>query len=188
MQILILALCLGACRARCHNETKLDEEAQRWLLKHYPWPATPTPSADTSTSCPLSLYQELPSLAVNDRSVSPWKYITLSTLKTSNSPFKVYFCFYTRVTEILFLLHRTVSKPDYYPSSYTEAKCLCSGCILVHQNGSVTENFDYNTKPLMHKSVFLKRVKCKEGKYRLVPERLEVSVGCICVRANTVQS
>ncbi|MEQ2220259.1 hypothetical protein ILYODFUR_003553 [Ilyodon furcidens] len=156
-QILILALCLGACRARCHNETNLDEEAQKLLLKHYPWPASPTTPPDTSTSCPLSLYQKLPSLAVNDRSVSPWKYVT-------------------------------VSKPDYYPRSYTEAKCLCSGCILVHQNGSVTENFDYNTKPLMHKSVFLKRVKCKEGKYRLVPERLEVSVGCICVRANTVQS
>ncbi|KAM4553413.1 interleukin-17C [Fundulus diaphanus] len=161
-KIVILALCLlvvRTCTARCRNSTDLEETMRRIFQRQGSWPPDTQSSADSSVSCPLDLYQKLPSMADKDRSLSPWKWVT-------------------------------VTRPDYFPHTYTEAKCLCSGCILVLKNGTVIESPDYNSKPLVHAFLFLKRVRdnCKEGMYRLVREKMEVSVGCTCVRANTVGS
>ncbi|XP_038126157.1 interleukin-17C [Cyprinodon tularosa] len=156
-QILILLLCAAAARSRCHNGTNLEAIALKRLQRHYPQPLTITASEDSSSSCPVELYQKLPSVEVKDRSLSPWKW-------------------------------RTVTRPDYFPHTYTEAVCLCNGCILM-ENGTVQHSYNYNSIPLLHTFMFLKRDRhnCEEGKYRLVEEMVQVSVGCTCVRAKTVR-
>ncbi|XP_074534423.1 interleukin-17C [Halichoeres trimaculatus] len=81
------------------------------------------------------------------------------------------------------------TRPDYFPSSYAEAECLCSGCILIEnkENGDqgLVLSADYNSSPVTQTRMFLKRELCtgEDGpKYHLKPEYLEVTVGCTCVR------
>lgn len=86
-----------------------------------------------------------------------------------------------------FLFCRTVSRPDFFPPSYVEAQCLCSGCILVpdgSRNHPVpSENHSYNSVPIRQGRVFLRKELCRDGqKYRLRPLTLQVAVGCTCAR------
>lgn len=78
---------------------------------------------------------------------------------------------------------------NHFPSTYSEAQCLCLGCILIQDSpeqgkGRVpVENFSYNSVPIMQSRVFLKRELCSDGKkYHLTPVSREVAVGCTCVR------
>ncbi|KAK3570446.1 hypothetical protein QTP86_019312 [Hemibagrus guttatus] len=67
---------------------------------------------------------------------------------------------------------------DMIPSVYEVAECLCSGCII---NGS--ENTDYNSVPVMHRVMFLKKVSCPSDpeKYSLDVVYKTVPVACTCV-------
>nr|XP_057931378.1 interleukin-17C [Doryrhamphus excisus] len=71
---------------------------------------------------------------------------------------------------------------DHYPSSYVEAQCLCSGCIMM-KNGAPRLSHDYNSIPISQSRVFLKRELCSEGHgYYLKPVSVDVVVGCTCAR------
>ncbi|XP_071343801.1 interleukin-17C [Trachinotus anak] len=79
-----------------------------------------------------------------------------------------------------------VTKTDHFPSTYAEAQCLCSGCILIQGRNPPQESHDYNSLPIKQSRVFLKRELCSDGKkYTLRPVTVEVTVGCTCVRAKT---
>lgn len=69
-----------------------------------------------------------------------------------------------------------------------EAQCLCEGCIMMLKNGSVVENHDYNSRPVLQSRGFLKRERsnCQKGKYRLKVEYRQVAVGCTCVTAFSI--
>lgn len=76
---------------------------------------------------------------------------------------------------------------DHFPSAYSEAECLCSGCILIQDQPSKgrlpVENHSYNSVPIVQSRVFLKRELCSDGvKFRLTPVSQNVAVGCTCVR------
>ncbi|XP_029952860.1 interleukin-17C [Salarias fasciatus] len=80
---LLLALLSGVRTQRtqpCYAEHELERAAQRKLQHHYPQPAEPAPSAaGGGGACPIDLYaQMLRSSEHNDRSVSPWRYETVS--------------------------------------------------------------------------------------------------------------
>lgn len=89
---------------------------------------------------------------------------------------------------LTFFHFRLRSMKDHFPSTYSEAECLCSGCILIQNQpgrGRVpVENFSYNSVPIMQSRVFLKRELCSDSsnKYRLTPVSQDVAVGCTCVR------
>lgn len=84
----------------------------------------------------------------------------------------------------------------HFPSTYTEAQCLCSGCILIKDPDSdpdktplPVESYDYNSVPIKQSKVFLKRELCSDGKkYYLKPVTLDVAVGCTCARVKTTSS
>lgn len=76
---------------------------------------------------------------------------------------------------------------DHFPSTYSEAECLCSGCILIQDvpgKGRVpVENFSYTSVPIIQSRVFLRRDLCGDGgTYRLTPVSRDVAVGCTCAR------
>ncbi|XP_049580186.1 interleukin-17C [Syngnathus scovelli] len=72
---------------------------------------------------------------------------------------------------------------DHYPSTYVEAQCLCSGCIMINSTGSAVLSHDYNSAPVNQTRVFLKRERCADGKtYYLKPVSVVVVVGCTCAR------
>ncbi|KAK5928588.1 hypothetical protein CgunFtcFv8_013642 [Champsocephalus gunnari] len=74
---------------------------------------------------------------------------------------------------------------DHFPSTYTRALCLCTGCVLI-QNSQLVESHDYNSALVVQSMVFLKKELCRDKeKYRLKPVRVEVAVGCTCTRANS---
>lgn len=79
---------------------------------------------------------------------------------------------------------------DHFPPTFSEAQCLCSGCILVPDGSKnhvvPSENHDYNSVPITQSRVFLKKQRCADGRtYQLKPEVLQVAVGCTCVRPRT---
>uniref|UniRef100_A0A8C9Z3P8 Interleukin 17C n=2 Tax=Sander lucioperca TaxID=283035 RepID=A0A8C9Z3P8_SANLU len=79
-----------------------------------------------------------------------------------------------------------VTKKDHFPSTYAEAQCLCSGCILIQNNSPPMESHDYNSVPVKQTRVFLKKEPCDGGKkYHLKPVTVKVAVGCTCLRPNT---
>uniref|UniRef100_A0A3Q3JYH8 Uncharacterized protein n=1 Tax=Monopterus albus TaxID=43700 RepID=A0A3Q3JYH8_MONAL len=84
----------------------------------------------------------------------------------------------------------TPCRIDYFPSSYAEAQCLCSGCILIQgTNHQVVESNDYNSKEIKQNRVFLKKERCRGGKtYKLTRVSVEVAVGCTCARPSTSTS
>lgn len=85
----------------------------------------------------------------------------------------------------ILLFSRLVTMEDHYPSTYVEAQCLCSGCIMF-QNQKLIESHDYNSVPVMQSKLFLKREVCNDKKkYRLTPVSIDVAVGCTCARATT---
>ncbi|XP_062277571.1 interleukin-17C [Scomber scombrus] len=71
---------------------------------------------------------------------------------------------------------------DYYPSTYAEADCLCSGCI-VFKKEKPFETYDYNSVPVVQSKLFLKKESCGNNTYHLKPVSRNVKVGCTCVRA-----
>ncbi|XP_063729869.1 interleukin-17C [Eleginops maclovinus] len=74
---------------------------------------------------------------------------------------------------------------DHFPSTYSRAQCLCTGCVLI-QNSSLVESHDYNSAYIVQSKMFLKKELCKDKKtYRLMPVRKDVPVGCTCTRANS---
>lgn len=74
---------------------------------------------------------------------------------------------------------------DHFPSTYFEAKCLCTGCILIQGKNPPQESHDYNSRALTQSRVFLKKEPCSDGgKYYLKPVSVEVAVGCTCVTAS----
>ncbi|XP_075327334.1 interleukin-17C [Odontesthes bonariensis] len=159
-QVFILVLLLApawTCMVnsdRCCDEDALLRTAKRKLESRYPQPREVPSVADAGApaTCPLELYQKMPLLDVKDRSISPWRYVT-------------------------------VTNPDHFPHTYVEAQCLCQGCILVHENGSVVESHDYNSAVIEQTRVFLKRVPCPNGEgYQLMPVSQQVAVGCTCAR------
>ncbi|XP_076853501.1 interleukin-17C [Brachyhypopomus gauderio] len=84
------------------------------------------------------------------------------------------------------LMHRSLSPwrlrehsdSNLIPSSYNVAECLCEGCII---NG--TENYDYNSAPVVQNMMFLKKVTCPSDpkKYSLQIEYKEIPFACTCV-------
>ncbi|TMS05301.1 interleukin-17C [Larimichthys crocea] len=152
---------------RCYDEHELDDAAERKLRTHYPQ------AADT-----------LPAQASDTPAGCP---VALFQQATPNQ-----------------LSHRSVSPWRYilktlnghFPSTYTEAQCLCSGCILIKDPDSdpdktplPVESYDYNSVPIKQSKVFLKRELCSDGKkYYLKPVTLDVAVGCTCARVKTTSS
>ncbi|XP_044213534.1 interleukin-17C [Thunnus albacares] len=162
-QILFFALLLVpvyTCKSRCYNETELDDAAGRKLSRHYPQPPLPSRrvTAGSSPSCPVELYRQQVQELISDRSLSPWRHV----LKTNMAR---------------------------YPSTYVEAECLCSGCIVFKDNAPV-ESQNFNSVPIVQSRVFLEKELCENQDntnrtYRLKPIRVDVAVGCTCVRART---
>ncbi|XP_041852078.1 interleukin-17C [Melanotaenia boesemani] len=162
-QIPILLLCLVSVWScmhhsdQCCDEEQLIQRVQRKLKNRFPQPLDP-PAADASpgpAKCPLELYQTLPAPAELNA--------------RSVSPWR----------------YVNVNLTDHFPSTYVEAQCLCTGCILFQDN-KVVESHDYNSATVTQTRIFLKRVRCPSGKgYKLEPVSVEVPVGCTCVRTNT---
>ncbi|KAK1888134.1 Interleukin-17C [Dissostichus eleginoides] len=66
---------------------------------------------------------------------------------------------------------------NHFPSTYTRAQCLCTGCVLI-QNSMLVESHDYNSAHVVQSMVFLKKELCRDKeKYRLKPED-KSSVNC----------
>ncbi|KAI3371756.1 hypothetical protein L3Q82_024313 [Scortum barcoo] len=171
-QILILGLFLvpgWTLRVKaCYEEHQLHRAASRKLSRHYPQP--PEPLSEDPDS-PARCPVEL-------YQQKPGRDVS----RRSVSPWR----------------YVLVQKEDHFPSSYAEAQCLCSGCILIekrHDSDSSkvksipVESYSYNSRPITQKRVFLKKELCnnEDGKktYRLQPVIVEVAVGCTCVRALT---
>ncbi|XP_059191970.1 interleukin-17C [Centropristis striata] len=148
----------------CYDEDKLSDAAERKLRNHYPQPAEPAAAPDSPVS-PASCPVEM------FRQPPSKEYKDRSL-----SPWR-----YIRVT-----------KADHFPSTYVEAQCLCTGCILIQDNNHPVESHNYNSVRIMQSRVFLKKELCNnntEGKkYHLKPVTVEVAVGCTCVRTQTITS
>ncbi|AWP09010.1 putative interleukin-17C [Scophthalmus maximus] len=81
------------------------------------------------------------------------------------------------------IIMRLRTNKDHFPSTYAEAQCLCSGCILVQGNNPPTESHDYVSVPIRQSRVFLRRELCSDGEqYHLKPVTVDVVVGCTCAR------
>ncbi|XP_070686926.1 LOW QUALITY PROTEIN: interleukin-17C [Pempheris klunzingeri] len=162
-QILIFSLFFVPVWSRCYDAQELGEAAGRKLRSHYPQPPQPPSAAapDSAAVCPVELYLQQP----------PPPHVSGRSL----SPWR-------------YVLR---TKQDHFPSTYAEAQCLCSGCILI-QDSSVqhkklpVESHNYNSVPIKQSRVFLKRELCSDGKkYQLKPVTVEVTVGCTCARVKT---
>nr|XP_046251321.1 interleukin-17C [Scatophagus argus] len=148
---------------RCYEEHELSEAAQRKLRSHYP--QKPEPSVAAAPDSPASCPVAL-------YQQQPPQHLSGRSL----SPWR----------------YVLITMKDHFPSTYAEAQCLCSGCILLQDNsGQETrplpvESHDYNSVPVKQSRVFLKRELCSDGKtYHLKPVSVEVAVGCTCARAKT---
>ncbi|XP_070763204.1 interleukin-17C [Enoplosus armatus] len=175
-QILIFGLLLvpaWTCKMyRCYDEHELSDAAARKLQSHYPQPPEPSTAAapDSPALCPEALYRQR-----RQRQLQPLSGRSLSPWR-----------------------YVLVTKEDHFPSTYAEAQCLCSGCIVIPESrgcdsardeGAPRENHDYNSVPIKQSRVFLKRELCCDGKkYHLKPVTVEVAVGCTCARARTSSS
>uniref|UniRef100_A0A8D3DH42 Interleukin 17C n=1 Tax=Scophthalmus maximus TaxID=52904 RepID=A0A8D3DH42_SCOMX len=159
--VLILALVLApawTCKMhRCFSERELQDAAEKRLRSHYPQPAEPSAAAaSASASSPASCPVEL------YRHQPPQQVSDRSA-----SPWR-------------YVLR---TNKDHFPSTYAEAQCLCSGCILVQGNNPPTESHDYVSVPIRQSRVFLRRELCSDGEqYHLKPVTVDVVVGCTCAR------
>ncbi|XP_077424578.1 interleukin-17C [Vanacampus margaritifer] len=152
---LVVAPAWTANLNRCYEESELSKVAGRKLASHYPQPPEPQVVAphDSPSACPLDLY-------------SHWDLGLVDPKERSLSPW------------------RYVRKPmkDHYPSTYIEAQCLCSGCIMIKSKRTPELSHDYNSAPVSQTRVFLKREHCTDSlKYYLKPVSVNVTVGCTCV-------
>ncbi|XP_014848720.1 PREDICTED: interleukin-17C-like [Poecilia mexicana] len=81
--------------------------------------------------------------------------------------------------------YETVRDPEYYPQTYTQAVCLCEGCIMPNDTGTLIEDKSYNSVKVNSSWMFVKREKCQKDGYKLKLERREVTVGCTCVKPSS---
>ena len=67
------------------------------------------------------------------------------------------------------------------------AECLCEGCILLHhENKMPSEDFTFNSVPVVQNKMFLKKELCEDAKkYRLRTYFEDVAVGCTCATAKS---
>ncbi|XP_034541859.1 interleukin-17C [Notolabrus celidotus] len=77
--------------------------------------------------------------------------------------------------------------PDHFPSTYSEAECLCLGCILIEDGPEADKrpvmSDAYNSVPVLQTKMFLNKRQCSDkNKYHLEPVYMKVAVGCTCVR------
>ncbi|XP_058501256.1 interleukin-17C isoform X2 [Solea solea] len=146
---------------RCYDDDELSDAADRKLRSHFLQP--PEPSAVEEEAEPSS----------SSCPVSLYQQRLQEMSDRSVSPWR-------------YVLRHL---KDHYPSSYAEARCLCSGCILIRDRNPPTESLDYNSVPIKQSRIFLKRELCSDGqKYHLTPVNVEVAVGCTCVRVKTSTS
>ncbi|XP_034389983.1 interleukin-17C [Cyclopterus lumpus] len=159
-QILIVGLCLvpvWACKMnRCYDDSELVEAAQKKLRSHYPQP--------------LELATPQPDSEASCPVALFPQQAPEHIRDRSLSPWR----------------YVLVTKKDHFPSSYVEAQCLCSGCILIQGNRPPVESHNYNSYPVIQSRVFLKKELCGDKKtYYLKPVAVKVAVGCTCTRANS---
>ncbi|CAB1460290.1 unnamed protein product [Pleuronectes platessa] len=155
---LLLSSVWRCSTSRCLNDTELVKAAEKRLVTHYSHLLDVGPEAAVAADSPASCPVQL----YNQRPVE------LSD--RSVSPW------------------RYVRKPmtDHFPSMYSEAQCLCSGCILIQGQNPPKESLDYNSVPVLQSRVFLKRELCSGGgEYRLKPVTVDVAVGCTCARVKS---
>ncbi|XP_076026875.1 interleukin-17C [Genypterus blacodes] len=137
----------------CYLEHELQDKAERKLRSHYLQP--PEPAHVSSADSPVSCPVERYQDLVpqSDRSLSPWRFVYDVNLAR-------------------------------FPSRLAVAQCLCSGCILVSvTNGVQEESMNYNSALVLQSRLLLRKELCEDGRrYRLVPDKVTVPVGCTCVR------
>ncbi|XP_028442182.1 interleukin-17F-like [Perca flavescens] len=157
-EILIFGLLLVPVWTKCYQDDReLQEAAERKLMTRYPQPAEPPATA--APDSPASCPVE------HFPQKSPQHLHDRSL-----SPWR----------------YVLVTKKDHFPSTYAEAQCLFSGCVLIQNKSLQMESHDYNSHPVTQSRVFLKKEPCDGGKkYHLKPVTVKVTVGCTCVRANT---
>ncbi|KAJ0069564.1 hypothetical protein NL108_008509 [Boleophthalmus pectinirostris] len=152
--VFLLSLAVSVCTHPCYDEQDLEKTARKKLQSHYHQPAFPTQASNAPLRCPLDLYQKDESL--KGRSISPWTYVQREM-------------------------------PEHFPSTFYEARCLCRGCILLNDEDEPYESNSHNSAPVIQNRVFLRRDLCEGSngdrrKYRLIPENVNVTVACTCVR------
>uniref|UniRef100_A0A3B4BMR2 Interleukin 17c n=1 Tax=Periophthalmus magnuspinnatus TaxID=409849 RepID=A0A3B4BMR2_9GOBI len=150
--VFLLSLAVPICMHHCYDKEGLETVARKKLQSHYHQPGFPTQASSAPISCPLDLYQRDESL--KGRSISPWAYVKM---------------------------------PEHFPSTFYEARCLCEGCILLNDENEPYEDNSHNSAPVVQSRVFLKRELCEgsggdDRRYRLIPENVNVTVACTCVR------
>ncbi|XP_029009792.1 interleukin-17C [Betta splendens] len=162
-QILLLLLSLvPLCTSKCFNEDELEEVANKKLGTLHKQPAEPR-VPNISAGCPVGLYRRLPSVSLEDRSLSPWRYVHVT--KEDQFP--------STYVEAQCLCYGCIQIRDRHHSSPT-----------------VVETHDYNSVPIQQTRMFLRREPCldEQGtrtKYRLTPVYEKVVVGCTCARVKT---
>ncbi|XP_039665225.1 interleukin-17C-like isoform X1 [Perca fluviatilis] len=155
-QILIFGLLLVPVWTKCYEDDRELQKAAEKLMNRYPQPAEPPATA--APDSPASCPVE------HFPQQSPQHLHDRSL-----SPWR----------------YVLVTKKDHFPSTYAEAQCLCSGCVLIQNKSPPMESHDYNSHPVTQSRVFLKKEPCDSGKkYHLKPVTVKVAVGCTCVRAN----
>ncbi|XP_037622040.1 interleukin-17C [Sebastes umbrosus] len=159
-QILIFGLIVSPVWSfgmpRCYEEQELNLAAERKLRSHYPQPPEPAHAAEPDSAASCPV----------ELFQQPPQHIYDRSL----SPWR----------------YVLVTKEDHFPSTYAEAQCQCSGCVLIQDNKRPVESFDYNSVPIKQSRVFLKRELCEDGKtYYLKPVSVKVAVGCTCARAKS---
>nr|UOV22695.1 interleukin 17C [Oostethus manadensis] len=160
---IVVGLLLGPAWSRslniCYEEGELRQKAQKMLASNYPHPAEPQGAVahDTGSSSSVDLCMTYAGELVQNN----------PTNARSLSPWR----------------YVQKNMEGHYPSSYVEAQCLCSGCIMIKNNGAPEMSHDYNSIPILQSRVFLKRELCSNGRgYYLKPVPVEVVVGCTCAR------
>ncbi|XP_061073179.1 interleukin 17a/f1 isoform X2 [Conger conger] len=79
----------------------------------------------------------------------------------------------------------TMSYTNYsnlFPSKIAEAKCQLKGCL----NDEGQEVMHFESKPIYHQILVLRRVETKHKNYAYKLETKTISVGCTCVRPNVM--
>ncbi|XP_022612065.1 interleukin-17F-like [Seriola dumerili] len=155
---LLFLVPVWACKMhKCYEDHELSDAANRKLMSHYPQPPEPLSAAAADTPSSCPL-------ALYEQQLP--QHIS----DRSVSPWR----------------YVLVTKKDHFPSTYAEAQCLCSGCILIRDKAPPQMSDNYNSVPIKQSRVFLKKeLCCDEDKYYLKPVTVEVTVGCTCVRVKS---
>ncbi|XP_060892383.1 interleukin-17C [Labrus mixtus] len=148
--------------SQCFNESQLEEAADRKLRRHYQQPLTLS-----TTKSPTE-----PACPVELYR----NYPPMDLNGRSLSPWR----------QVI----RT--NTAFFPSTYYEAECLCSGCILIENSPDAEKRLvmsdAYNSVPIKTSRMFLKKELCKDKQtYSLTTVHVDVAVGCHCARPNLVQ-